>query len=157
MSLKPIPSIPTNPNEQLQWLVDQAAISNLISAFARTLDTHDWEGYGKLLTEDCYFDIAPGVVNIGRDVIVKGAEKGMGKFFCTWHMTGNPGIEIDGDKAYARSYSQGVHRLDDKDPDFHSTGAGWYDWELRRTPEGWRISSIKLNIVWHAGQNVRPT
>ena len=158
MSLNPIPKIPTDPKEQLQWLVDQAAISSLISAFARTLDTRDWEGYGQLHTEDCLFEIGGlGFTNKGREAIVKGAEKSMAKFFCTWHMTGNPGIEIDGDKAYARSYSQGVHRMNDKDPNMHSTGAGWYDWEFRRTAGGWRISGIKLNILWHAGESVRPT
>lgn len=155
--LNPIPQAPKDPQKQLQWLVDQAEISNLLSSFARTMDSHDWEGYEQLFTEDCIMLLPPNITVNGGAAVAQGGKKGMSKFFLTWHMTGNPGIEIDGDSARSRSYSMGVHRFTEEDPNYHSTGAGWYDCEYRRTANGWRFSKIALNIVWHAGEGARPT
>jgi hypothetical protein len=48
-----------------------------------------------------------------------------------------------------------VHRLDD-DPAQHVTGAGWYDNRLRRTEAGWRLTSVRLEMVWRAGEGHLP-
>jgi hypothetical protein len=43
---------PSEPTAQLRWLVDRAAISDLLIDFARALDDKDWEGYAANFAED---------------------------------------------------------------------------------------------------------
>ena len=38
------PKVPTDPVAQVQWLIDQALISDLLVEFARTLDERDLGG-----------------------------------------------------------------------------------------------------------------
>jgi len=34
----------------------------------------------------------------------------------------------------------------------HADGAGWYDCELRRTADGWRLTFVTLRIVYLSGE-----
>lgn len=147
---------PTDAFSQLQWLVDRASISEVISAFARSMDEKDWEAYGRLMDEGATFSINGRTLAEGRDASVAAASGAMGRFFATWHHLGSPAIEVNKHTAKARCYSVGVHRLNDSDPGLHSSGAGWYDCEFRRSDAGWLLTSIELSIIWTAGEGDRP-
>lgn len=150
------PVAPTTPEAQLQWLVDRAVIADLQAAFGRAMDSGDWDAYGTLLHEDMEFAVNGRVLSSGRQNSVDTARSAMSRYKGIWHHPGNPGIEIDGDRAQTRSYSMGVHMLDERDLNKHSTGAGWYDCELVRTTDGWKFRSVNFTVVWTAGENARP-
>ena len=42
----------TATEEQIQWLMDRAEIHDLIMAYARYVDTKDWEAFADLFADD---------------------------------------------------------------------------------------------------------
>lgn len=143
-------------NEQLQWLVDRALISDLLVEFARALDTRDWDAYAATYVDDAVLEIGDVVRLEGRDAIRAATERNLGAYAGTWHGSSNHAITVDGDSATTRSYLHGVHLLADdsghRDSFRHADGSGWYDCGLRRTADGWRFTRVRITEVWHAGE-----
>lgn len=145
-------TVPSDPAAQLQWLVDRAAIGDLLVEFARTLDERDFEGNTALYLPDGVFMIGDRVALTGHEELARTASpQALGQYAGTWHLSANHAIEIDGDTARTRSYLLGVHMLG-ADTFRHADGAGWYDCTLRRTPAGWRFATVRVHEVWHAGE-----
>jgi len=143
---------PTDPTAQLQWLVDRAAISDLLIDFARALDDQDWEGYAANYTDDGVLAISPTIAHTGRDGMAQFVAAGLGQYAGTHHLSANHAIAVDGDTAVTRSYLIAAHVLDADDPYQHADGAGWYRCQLRRTEHGWRFAHVTLEIRYLAGQ-----
>ncbi|WP_046732075.1 nuclear transport factor 2 family protein [Streptomyces humi] len=143
---------PTAPADQLQWLVDRAAISDLLVDFARALDDKDWQGYAADYTEDGVLAIGPGITHTGRDGMAEFVAASLGRYAGTHHLSTNHAITVDGDSATTRSYLVAAHVLDADDPYRHADGAGWYRCELRRTADGWRFTHVTLEIRYLSGE-----
>jgi ketosteroid isomerase-like protein len=139
--------------QQVQWLVDRAHISDLLVEFARALDERDWDAYAALYIADGVLEIGDAVRFAGRDLIraATASDRGLGGYAGTWHGSSNHAITIDGDHATTRSYLHGVHLLGGGSF-HHADGAGWYDCTLRRTADGWRFTRVRITEVWHAGE-----
>lgn len=150
----PAPNPPTDPAAQLQWLVDRAAISDLLVDFARALDDQDWEGYAANYTEDGVLDIAPTIRHAGRAGLAEFVAGSLGRYAGTHHVSTNHRIEIDGDTAITRSYLIAAHVFDADHPERHADGAGWYLCRLRRTPEGWRFAHVTLVVRYVSGEPI---
>lgn len=138
---------------QVQWLVDRAEIGDLMIEFARALDERDWDGYAATYAPDGVLDIAPTVQHAGTEgmaAFVAGSLSGYPGG--THHLNTNHAISVDGDTARARAYLLAVHVLDDMSK--HADGAGWYDYELRRTPAGWRFTHVRLTIRYVSGEPI---
>jgi ketosteroid isomerase-like protein len=151
--LAPIhPVAPADPTAQLQWLVDRAQISDLLVEFARALDARDWEANISLYLPDGVFMVGDVLRVEGQEAMRRniGSDSGLTQYHGTWHLSSNHAIEITGDTARTRSYLLGIHRIDD-DTYHHADGGGWYDCTLRRTPEGWRFATVRIQEVWHSG------
>lgn len=143
---------PTDPADQLQWLVDRAAISDLLVEFARSLDARDWDANTALYLSDGVFLVGDAFALVGHEQLARtGSPAGLARYQGTWHLSANHAIEIVGDTARTRSYLLGVHMLD-ADTFRHADGAGWYDCTLVRTPEGWRFATVRVHEVWHSGE-----
>jgi hypothetical protein len=84
---------PAEPNEQFRWLVDRAAISDLLIDFARCLDVRDWDGYIANFTEGASL-VLPFRTFHGRDEIASHATHGLDAFEATQHVTTNHVIEL---------------------------------------------------------------
>ncbi len=140
---------PSEPQAQLRWLVDRAQISDVLVEYARCSDAADWAGMGELFTEDGQAVFAAGSFP-GRN-FGDAAGAVMALFSGTHHMSTNHAIQIDGDRANARSYLQAIHLTDPEDNTQHYDVGGWYDNELVRTPDGWRFTRVELSFVWTAG------
>ncbi|QNK80750.1 nuclear transport factor 2 family protein [Nakamurella sp. PAMC28650] len=146
------PSAPTDPVDQLAWLVDRARISDLLVEFARTLDDRDWQGNTALYMPDGIFMVGDVLRLQGHaQLAMTGSERGLAQYHGTWHASSNHAIQIDGDTARTRSYLIGVHLLAGGTT-HHADGGGWYDCTLQRTADGWRFTTVRLHEVWHAGQ-----
>ena len=139
---------------QVQWLVDRALISDLLVEFARSLDEKDWDTHVALYLPDGVFMVGDVMRLEGHEQLIRTASpQALGQYAGTWHGSSNHAITIDGDTATTRSYLIGVHILGD-DPAGHADGGGWYDCTLRRTPEGWRFATVRVNEVWRAGADL---
>lgn len=137
--------------EQVQWLVDRASISDLLVEFARSLDEKDWDTHVALYLPDGVF-VAGDVFRLeGHEELIRtSSPRALGQYAATSHGSSNHAITIDGDTATTRSYLIGVHVLGD-DPAGHADSGGWYDCTLRRTADGWRFATVRINEVWSAG------
>ena len=148
----PAPAPPTDPAAQLQWLVDRAAISDLLNDFARALDDQDWEGYAANYAPDGVLDIAPTIRHEGRAGMAEFVAGSLGRYAGTHHLSSNHRIDVDGDTATTRSYLLAAHVFDAAQPHRHADGAGWYLCSLRRLPEGWRFEHVRLVVRYVAGE-----
>jgi hypothetical protein len=146
--------IPTTPAEQLRWLVDRAAISELLYSFARALDTKDYPTYASLYTADGVLELPDPRTGqyfaLGQAELADEVPKSLGHYSATHHLSGNHQIAIAGDRASSRSYLQAVHV--GASPREHWSAGGWYDCEYRREPDGWRFTRVRLTAVWVDGE-----
>jgi hypothetical protein len=136
--------------EQVQRLVDRAAISDLLHAFARALDTKDWEAYVDTYAEDGVIELPWATAT--REELAEFVPRDLGRFHATHHISSNHSIEIDGDTARSRSYLLAMHVLDPEDQGSQWLAAGWYDNEYRRTPEGWKLTKVRITPIWQLGE-----
>jgi hypothetical protein len=148
--------------KQVAYLMDRTAISDLLIAFARAIDTKDWNGYANLYTEDGIVEIPVKrpdgtlVRHVGRKGLaefVAGDAKrpGLGRFVYTHHISSNHQIRIDGETAETTSYAQCIHRISDNPSDVWELG-GWYNCSLRKTAGQWKFAKVHLDMVWEHGK-----
>lgn len=151
-----LPQPPQDPAQHLQWLLDRAAISDLMIEYARSVDERDWEAFAAIWAEDA--TLALPVMEVqGREAIVAAAsdpERGVSAWDATHHLNTNHQIHIHGDTATARAYLVAAHIRQIRAPGEHSDGGGWYDCAFLRTPDGWRYTSSRLTISWTTGTDL---
>jgi 3-phenylpropionate/cinnamic acid dioxygenase small subunit len=113
------------------------------------LDTKDWAVLDSVFTEDANGDLLEDVV--GRVAIKKRVETALSHMDETQHLISNHQIVVQGDTATCRCYLQAQHvrKAAHGGPNFII--AGRYEDELKRTPEGWRISFRRLVVMWTDG------
>lgn len=139
--------------DQLQWLIDRAAISDLLIDFARCLDVRDWDGYVANFADDGILELPFGTFT-GRAEIAATATHGLDAFDATQHVSTNHTISIDGDAAESRSYLLVAHVPVAGDPGRHGDAGGWYDCTYRREAGGWRFTQVRLSVVWTSGSDL---
>jgi uncharacterized protein (TIGR02246 family) len=152
----PVSQPPTDPTQQLQWLVDRAAISDVLVDFARALDEKDWEGYANHYADDGVLSFPGGAGHEGRTGMADFAAARLGIYAGTHHLSSNYAISVEGDVATARAYLIGVHIFDAADPTRHADGGGWYNCRLRRTADGWRLTEVALQVSYLSGEMMLP-
>jgi hypothetical protein len=118
----------------LQYVLDYIEIRDLAARYNRFADLADGENYAALFTLDGEFEIVGNRTYRGRDEIASACNATQ----VTVHITCDPLIEIDGDRATQRSRLLAFFLATDGSAnEFVSTG--WYVDELVRTPDGWRF------------------
>ena len=137
-----------------QLLLDRADISSVLYRYAKAIDTKDWVLLATCFTEDLEADFrsfAGREVSRGRDRWVEAIRTSIQGMDATQHLTSNHVHDIRGDEATLSAYIQAVHRLQNERGDSEYTIGGYYDCEMVRTPEGWRIRKYRLKVTWHRG------
>jgi len=140
---------------QLQWLVDRAQISDLLYSFASCLDAKDYQGYANNFVDGGYVEIPEPTSTKGetfkmfKEKMPELMPHGLSKYTGTHHISSNHQIKVDGDTASSRSYLQATHI--GATPFEHWAGGGWYDCTFRRTPQGWKFATARLNVLWISG------
>ncbi len=148
-----LPRPPADLAAQVRWLVDRAAIGDVLVEFARALDDRDWAAYAGLYAPDGSMTLPGGQVIPAGDGMAEGVAASLSGYAGgTHHLSANHAIHLDGDSATTRSYVLAAHVLDT--PSRHADGAGWYDCRLRRSDDGWRLESVVLSIRYVSGEPV---
>lgn len=122
---------------------DRQDISDLLVRYATGIDRHDWALFRTVFTDDCQLDYGEVGSWDGVDAVTEFMEMSH-QGVQTLHRMTNQAIDVDGDHATARTYvdmvmvgqgSAGVNAI------------GYYDDEIARTDDGWRIARRRFTSV----------
>jgi hypothetical protein len=139
---------------QVRWLVDRAAISDLLYSFARALDTRDYRTYVDNYADGALLElpdpVTPGAtIVLRKEQMLEAVPRSLGRYRATHHISANHQIRVDGDRATSVSYLQAVHVRET--PMDHWSAGGWYECDYLRTSQGWKFSRVRLSAVWLSG------
>jgi len=124
---------------------DRQDIGELLVRYASAIDGRDWDLFRTCFTPDCrtdYQDIGVWGDVEGVTQFMVDAHAGMGH---TQHRISNAAVAVDGDRATARTYVDMVGLSPDGASGVNAIG--WYDDELVRTDDGWRIARRRYRTV----------
>jgi len=127
-----------------RW-TDALEIEEVLVRYATGIDRRDWELFRRCFTDDLHADyegvaLWKGVAEITD--YMQAAHADMGH---TMHRLSNMAISVDGDRATARTYVDAVLMAADGQSGVNPVG--FYDDELVRTEDGWRIRRRTFTAV----------
>ena len=135
-------------------LIDRQHIVDLVTSVGRCLDERDFEGLRSLFTDDATVTTPGGTVS-GHDALVAQARRGHSRDRGIQHVITNHLVDIDGDRADVRANLLVAFAASGpEDPQPFLLGEV-YRFELRRTADGWRISSLSSTPVWSLNRSAR--
>jgi hypothetical protein len=140
-------------------LADRLAIQDLIGRLVLLLDARDWNALENLFTDTVYNDrtsLTGGEPEtLGVVEFVGGWRYLMENLDAVHHLVTGHVINLEGDRATCSANMQGTHVLANPSGGPMWTVGGRHDYQLTRTPDGWRISGITFTIQWATGnQNI---
>lgn len=131
--------------DRVRRLEDREAITELLYEYGYRLDERDWEGWADLFTEDGEGDFEGWGTATGRDELVEFGRDVVGaNFEYSAHVTHNPVVDVDGDRASARRYLEVFYVLTDGTTAWRQ---GRYDDELRRVDGEWKFASVSNTFL----------
>ena len=144
----------------IRSLLDRAAISDIVHAYATGLDRRDWTLFRSIFTDTIEMNfesvgLRPGPYDAER--WVRDAKRLFAGFRATQHTSSNHVHDLRGDEATCISNMQAEHFIDREPGDDLKEGedrwtiGGYYINELVRTPTGWKLAKVTLNVTWQIG------
>jgi pantothenate kinase len=135
-------------DQKTQTLFDRMEIIDTATRYATGVDTRDRDVYRSCFTDEIDLDMSGmGMgepMKVSADVWADQALSLVSNFEATQHIITNHVITIEGDRATCVAYVQAQHY----NPQNMYTVGGYYTNTLVRTPEGWKISKLKLSPTW---------
>ena len=120
-------------------------IAEVLVRYATGIDRRDWDLFRSCFASDCLAEYEGIGTWESADAITDfmvTAHAGMGP---TMHRISNIDVDVDGDRGVARSYVDGILMAADGESGFNPVG--FYDDELVRMPDGWRIAHRTFTMV----------
>jgi hypothetical protein len=128
-----------------------AEIVNVVNFYAVAVDSHAWELFDRIFTEDVEADFGGAAVWQGLGPLKDAFAAIHASFASTQHATRGHHVAIDGDRATCLSYVHANFIRDVPEGGNRYEAIGWYDDALRRTPAGWRIARRISRTQWSGG------
>jgi 3-phenylpropionate/cinnamic acid dioxygenase small subunit len=124
---------------------DRQDISDLLVRYATGIDSRDWPLFRTVFTEDCALDY--GVIGSwqGVDAVTEFMQQAHALAGYTLHRLTNQAITVNGDTAAARTYIDAVIMAGGNDAGVNAWG--FYDDEIVRSADGWRIARRRFTQV----------
>jgi len=128
-------------------LADRLAITDVLYRYASTIDSFDFAGTRAILHDDLWAQYGNAEPVVGgqavADWIAGFCET------CTWqhHLLSVYHVDVEGDCASALVYHTSYQGFE-ADPDAAQVLVARYHDELVRTPDGWKISRLVMEILW---------
>lgn len=130
---------------------DITEIVNLINLYPVAVDTQQWHLLDRVFTEDATADFGGNAAFSGLANIKQVFAAIHEPFGSTQHVTTNHQVLVNGDTATCISYVHGRFIRDVGEGGNMYESTGWYDDQLVRTPQGWRIRVRNCRSVWWGG------
>jgi hypothetical protein len=136
-------------------LTDRLEILEVTSRMGLLVDAREWDSLEALFTDPVCVDYTSlnggEPQSLAAGDLVAGWRGVLERLQATEHLIGGQVIELDGDTARCAANVQGTHVLPNRSGGPLWTVGGRYDFELIRTPDGWRISALTLTVRWATG------
>jgi len=126
-------------------MTDRQDIADVLIRYATGIDRRDWPLFRTVFTDDCELDYGEIGTWNGVDAVTGFMEQAHAMAGHTLHRLTNQAIAVDGDKATARTYIDGLIMFADNDSGVNAVG--FYDDALVRTDDGWRIARRRYTQV----------
>ncbi|BBX01492.1 polyketide cyclase [Mycolicibacterium moriokaense] len=126
---------------------DKAQIAEVLTRYATGIDFKDWALLRTCWTDDVDCDYGEVGRYSGVDAVSELMEQLHASMGPTYHRLSNFTINVDGDRATARSYVFAHLQAVRDDPASWVEALGHYDDELVRTSDGWRIAKRTTHIA----------
>jgi 3-phenylpropionate/cinnamic acid dioxygenase small subunit len=120
---------------------DRLEIEHLLIRYCHAIDGRDWDAYRSVFTEDARIDDVTAGPHNTVETMVEFLARALAGVVHIQHAISTALIELDGDRATARTvcHCPVVLRDGSGEPQLFFQ-ALWYDDELVRTAAGWRIA-----------------
>jgi hypothetical protein len=142
--------MPSNDTEN-----DKAEIVGIVNLYGFALDAHQWGLFDEIFTADVVAEFGPaGSEWIGVPTLVAAFKDFHEQLDNHSHTMFGTVVHVDGDTANAFTYGNWLLVRNDAGEDPSWLGSGWYDDELVRTEDGWRISHRVCRLVSWTGNPV---
>ncbi len=137
----------------LQEVSDRIEIQDLLVRYTRAIDEKDWGLLDQCFIPDAQLDYrSSGGVQGAYPEVRAWLEKALAPFPMTVHYITNSEVQLDGDRATARTAVLNPMGFGNPDGSLHQFTVGaYYVDELVRTPEGWRIASRREDQAFMEG------
>lgn len=126
---------------------DRIEITDVLYRYASTIDKFDLEGLRSTLADDLWAQYGNADPVIGGDAVAAWIAEAIAPVTWQHHMLSVYHVEVDGDAAKALVYHTS-HQLFEDEPESAKLLVGRYHNELRREPDGWKISRLVLELLW---------
>jgi hypothetical protein len=139
---------------QIRALIDRAAISDVVNAYATAVDTRDWDGFRALFLDPLFLDFRSFHPSLYRELSVEELveiSRKVAAFDATQHLSANHVHRIEGDRATCVSYMHAGHFLTRDGAQHACFLYGYYTYELQRTDAGWKIARYGLQVTAQHG------
>ena len=129
---------------RLQRMEDIHAIAQLKTRYTEFANSwpdrpHSGAGIEELFTDDATWHIVPSGPPLVGIAAIKARFDDATLFPFSYHLLGNPWIEVDGDEALGRWHVVVAFRMEQTGPMWVT---GFYEDRFSRQSDGWRISSL---------------
>ena len=124
---------------------DRQDISDVLVRYATGIDRRDWPLFRTVFTDDCELDYGEIGTWHGVDAVTDFMDTTHAMAGHTLHRLTNQAITLDGDNASARTYIDAVIMFGDNQSGVNAWG--FYDDEIVRTTDGWRIARRRFTQV----------
>ena len=142
--------VPQIPQAMLD-LIDRAEITDLLSRLGVCFDEGRFDELGDIFTEDVTGDLFGGPL-LGRAHLEEKARKALGRCERHQHVIANVIVDLRADQAGVRANLISTHVAVAAEPTaFRQTGSA-YEFDARRTPDGWRLSKAAMHSLWTKDQ-----
>jgi 3-phenylpropionate/cinnamic acid dioxygenase small subunit len=124
---------------------DRQDITDVIIRYATGIDRRDWPLFRTVFTDDCELDYGEVGSWHGVDEVTDFMQRAHAMAGHTMHRLTNQVITVDGDKAQSRTYVDALIMLADNGSGVNA--AGFYDDDLVRSDDGWRVARRRFTQV----------
>jgi hypothetical protein len=134
----------------LRELADRNEITDLVSRLGLWLDEKRFDEATSIFTEDVAAQTPGGTVQ-GIALVAEQARRNHATVERTQHIITNVLIDLDGDHATVQANLLVTFAYHADTPGPHFTLGERYRFEAIRTPQGWRLSRLRITPVWTSG------
>ncbi|WP_417515310.1 nuclear transport factor 2 family protein [Minwuia sp.] len=138
----------------LTEVAERFAISDILYRYATAIDTKNFDLLNDVFDAEVETDFTSfggRKVKVSRDEWIDTVRKTIIGLDMTQHLTGNHVHRIDGDRANLIAYLQAFHRYSGSPGETDYFIGGYYDIDLVKRPEGWRVVKYALETTWQRG------